>query len=559
MSVLFTEPMSYATLRAAVCVITITPLVVLCGTAHRSDAPQGPGRMRRTGAANAYFTTAQTCALCHSVAPRAKAMRDEDGRDVSPHGTWRATMMANSFRDPFWRAQVAREITEHEAQAAEIQALCVRCHAPMMHHSARLDGVKSTAVAAAGEDPLARDGVSCTVCHQARPEPFGKPSSFSGQLDIRSGRVVFGPYENPFAHPMRMHSGFEPTHGPHVRDAALCGSCHTLITHHTPNAAPFVEQASYLEWRNSVYSTEPERQAESRTCQECHMEDKGTLRIARNPGGRDFPPVRPRPNYREHAFVGGNAFVLGLLDRHRRLLGVEAPSAAFERGIDAARAQLRTAADVRVEDAVRRKGGVSFAVDVTNHSGHKLPTGYPARRAWLHVEVRRGGRVIWSSGAPDADGRIAGVDGESDPHPQPHHSAITEPRQVQVYECVAIDAHGAPTTSLVSMAKLTKDNRLLPAGWREDGPHAAETAPAGAAGDSDFAGGGDRVRYEAELDGAPAGDLIVAARLLYQPVPPRWVDALREVFADEAMRFVAIYDAADKTPEIIAEHIVQLH
>ena len=52
----------------------------------------------------------------------------------------------------------------------------------------------------------------------------------------------------------------------------------------------------------------------------------------------------------------------------------------------------------------------------------------------------------------------------------------------------------------------------------------------------------------------PAGDgpCEVRATLRYQSVPPAWVDALRTVEAEQAKRFVAWYDAADKTPETIA-------
>ena len=31
--------------------------------------------------------------------------------------------------------------------------------------------------------------------------------------------------------PMRHHTGFTPTFGPHAAESAMCGSCHTLYTH----------------------------------------------------------------------------------------------------------------------------------------------------------------------------------------------------------------------------------------------------------------------------------------------------------------------------------------
>jgi hypothetical protein len=37
----------------------------------------------------------------------------------------------------------------------------------------------------------------------------------------------------------------------------------------------------------------------------------------------------------------------------------------------------------------------------------------------------------------------------------------------------------------------------------------------------------------------------------YQSVPPAWVDPLRTVDTEEAVRFVRMYDAADKEPETV--------
>lgn len=51
---------------------------------------------------------------------------------------------------------------------------------------------------------------------------------------------------------------------------------------------------------------------------------------------------------------------------------------------------------------------------------------------------------------------------------------------------------------------------------------------------------------------APADGLVVVAWLRYQPVPPAWVAALRDLDADEARRFVRMYDGADKAPETLA-------
>src|SRR5688572_19047285 len=99
--------------------------------------PGWPGPVRPVGK-NEVFATGDGCALCHSNAGSAMAMRTPTGEDVSPHALWQGSVMANSFRDPYWRAQVSKEIAADPARGEEVQASCLRCHAPMLHHSRAL-------------------------------------------------------------------------------------------------------------------------------------------------------------------------------------------------------------------------------------------------------------------------------------------------------------------------------------------------------------------------------------------------------------------------------------
>jgi len=501
------------------------------------------------------FLEAQRCALCHSHSPRARAMTNAAGDDVSPHATWSATTMANSFRDPYWRAQMAREVEAEPERGPQIEALCLRCHAPAASHQARLDGRSPPTLAAAAADPLAHDGVTCTVCHQAQPASLGTPESFSGRLDIRDDKLIFGPYAGPSTNPMRMHTGYTPTHGKHVSSSALCGSCHTLYTHASAGAPAFLEQAPYLEWRNSIFSDEGGRTESSRSCVECHMVDQGSMRIARMPPGRDFN-IAVRDNVRAHAFVGGNAFMLDLFRENAAELGITASAAALERTAAATRALLgHDTARLEILEPRRDGARLVFRVRVENLAGHKLPSGYPSRRAWLDVEVRAGSSTLFESGAFDTQGQLVGV---ADELALPHVQVVSSPAQVAVYEMIAHDAQGRPTTSLAAMVKRVKDTRLLPLGWRADGPHADETAPVGTQGDADFAAGSDTVTYDIELPAdAPAG-LTLIARLFYQPIPPAWADGLRASETEESRDFLRMYDAADKAPESLATTVLVL-
>lgn len=530
--------------------------------------PLGPGPQWRgpvhPTAANEVFATGNGCAMCHSGSANAFAMRTPTGEDVSPHALWEATLMANSFRDPYWRAQMAKESALAGERAGDVQALCFRCHAPMAHHTARLGGQPPPSLAQAAKDPLAQDGVSCTVCHQIRADGLGDPKTWSGRPAIERGRRIFGPYEDPRGQPMTQHAAFTPEHAPHVQQSALCATCHTLHAGHAFHRAlpgkgdaagsdangagtqtPFPEQTPYLEWRNSDFTTETPGAASPKSCQQCHMADLGTMRIARNPAGRDFL-IPARSPYRSHAIVGGNAFVLDLLAANAAELGVTAPPEALRKTALAARRLLadETVA-VTIGELEREDGALSFSVRVANRTGHKFPSGYPSRRAWLRLQVRAGRDLLFETGRAGAGGRIEHV---ADDLAIPHRTAVEAPEDVVVWELVAADPHGAPTTALTKMASRKKDNRLLPKGWSRSGPHAGETAPVGTDSDLDFTAGGDTVAVRVPL---PAGTrpVTVWAWVHFQTVPPHWVDALRDVDAEECRAFVRMYDAADKTPE----------
>ena len=299
--------------------------------------------------------------------------------------------------------------------------------------------------------PLYSDGVTCTVCHQIQPDGLGTEARFDGNIEIKPGRKIFGPYADPGGQPMIMHSAFTPTQGEHVRSSALCAACHTLRTGHT--GTQFPEQSPYFEWRNSAFSDEGGRNAGTRTCQECHMAEVGPMKVARNPAGFDFNLAARFP-VRAHAFVGGNAFMLDLLRTNAEKLGVTAPAEALERMARATRTQLSHKTASIVIENVRREqadgGGqdLVFEAVVTNLTGHKFPTGYPSRRAWVQAEVRDGRETVFSSGTVDEAGRLKGV---ADELSIPHRDVVDAPEQVVVYEMVAADPAGKPTTYLSEM------------------------------------------------------------------------------------------------------------
>ena len=279
------------------------------------------------------------------------------------------------------------------------------------------------------------------------------------------------------------------------------------------------------------------------------MPDAGAMRIARNPMGLDFN-IAPRENVRTHAFVGGNAFMLDLLRENAAELGVTATPEALRRAAAATRAQLaHRTASLAIANLRRTPTGIEFDVEVLNLSGHKLPSGYPSRRAWLQVDVRAGRDTVFSSGALDEKGSLRGV---ADELGEPHRDRVESAAQVAIYEMVAIDARGKVTTSLADMVAYRKDTRLLPKGWRADGPHAEETRPVGTDGDPDFASGRDVVTYALALPESAREALTVIARLQYQAIPAAWANALRASDTQASKSFLRMYDAAPRAAETLA-------
>jgi hypothetical protein len=201
------------------------------------------------------------------------------------------------------------------------------------------------------------------------------------------------------------------------------------------------------------------------------------------------------------------------------------------------------AATLTIESARVRGAELDVEVQIESTTGHKLPTAYPARRAWVHLKVTdAGGTTLFESGAPRADGSIAGNDNDEDPlRFEPHHEQIDSANQVQVYESVMVDRDGRATTGLLRGVRYVKDNRLLPRGFDKARADADVAVQGEAATDDDFVGGGDRVSYRVSLAGSNAGDLQVEATLLYQSIGYRWAENLEAYDSPEPKRFARYY------------------
>ena len=397
-----------------------------------------------------FFHTSDQCIACHSgvVSPQ--------GQDISIGYTWRASMMANSARDPYWQAGVRREVMDHPQAQAVIEDTCATCHMPMARFHSTNNGATGEVFAnlAPWDNSLAADGVSCTVCHQVQPENFGDDSSFTGGFVIDTAvalgeRAVFGPHEVDAGRQTVMRSAgqFVPTASEHLAESELCATCHTLFTETLNEAgeevATLPEQVPYHEWLHSDYRT-------TDSCQSCHMPEL----VEDAPITSVLGQLRPAVS--QHVFRGGNAFMLGILNKHRGELGVTALPQELEASARSTRQFLKTeTARVRVDSARMAGSTLELGVAVESLSGHKLPTAYPSRRAWLRVAVTdAAGNTLFESGALRPDGSIAGNDNdEGGSRYEPHYATIDSADQVQIYESVMVDVRDEVTTGLLSGAR----------------------------------------------------------------------------------------------------------
>ncbi len=564
---------------------------------HVPQGPQPDGHKQ--------FVTASNCSACHGatqffstlpnmimpVGPKAEKLAN-----LSPFSEWRNSMMGLSGRDPVFYAQLEAERELHPELAKEIDNTCLSCHGVMgqrqFAHDKGGDELfqHGFVTAAADKDgdhaaygALARDGVSCAVCHRMLPDGLGTPASYTGKFKVaEKANEIFGPYQTVMTLPMEQSLGLTPKYGEQLRSSKMCGSCHTVVTPSLDRdkkyakadvekpAKTFHEQTTYLEWKNSEFSDEEKPDnPRKQSCQNCHMprtysgvgaaplkfkiatieDNTFPANEGRAPDAKLTLALRgedPKEPYSRHSLHGINTFVTEMFSQFPWLLGVQRRDNLFtaENGIPGQDLALQTSlemaqkqtAKITLFDLKRTDKGISASVKIENQAGHKFPSGVGFRRAFIEFKVTSGGQPIWVSGGTDSFGTIGitekGVfvplNSESleKNQYQPHFDTITREDQVQIYELLVAGSDHHLTTSFISLRDIVKDNRILPRGWSHNGPDADLTAPVGdAKKDKDYndGSGSDTLRYEVPLTLAPNQPLIVSATLYYQSLPPYYL------------------------------------
>ena len=538
--------------KAKILVLTAAVAVFVVFTAaYQKRKPKGYHSAQEMGAyknlvgdlpigTSDMFMGSGRCAGCHGVdmdiANPPLALVDGNGVNVGPAENWRATMMANSAKDPMWRAKLAHETLVNPGHAGELTNKCTSCHAPMGRFEAAHDGVEFYTTEMLDADSLALDGVSCMACHAQQIETTGL--FFSGELHYNPD-TIWGPVFDIPKNGLPMQDfimanfvGVAPVAHPKASKSESCAGCHSLITNTADlqgnaTGTTFIEQATYHEWLNSSYNSQDFNAIE---CQGCHMPKTEEPIIVAS--GYDWLPGREP--FAQHWLVGGNSFMLELMKNRIDELGITANEQHFQTVIDRTLDYLQNhTADIEIIPGVIDSDTARYTVRLTNKAGHKMPSGYPARRAFVEfIMTDEDGNEVFHSGRINPDFEVQG----QDPTWEPHYDVITDDvNEVQIYEMVMGDVMGNVTTVLERAHHMIKDNRLVPTGFSTT--HAAydTTMVVGAAAfDPNFnaingleGSGTDDVHYHIPLQGV-SGNVTVTARFWYQSLPPKWNE---EMFA----------------------------
>ncbi|MCC6838701.1 MAG: hypothetical protein IT230_00935 [Flavobacteriales bacterium] len=497
-----------------------------------------------------YFVTAGRCAGCHGHDELGIAMVAGE-EDVNVVDDWRSSMMANSARDPFFLAKVEHEGLVNPGFKEQMEHNCMKCHAPQAVFEQQLLGNPPFTLAQFDTSVMAQDGVSCLSCHMQNPDSAGR--YFSGDLHFDSARV-WGPYTDEQINPaiMQYFINYTPDQGSHILDGRVCAGCHTAINQSQdlqgePTGTFFFEQTMWQEYVNSVYyGTE-------QNCRSCHMpriQDSVVL-------ASEYIFLNGQSPFGKHHLAGGGSFMLKLMRDNLSALGIPATAAQFDSSIARTGRTLKASVELDLVVADRTVDTLFADVGLTNITGHKFPSGFPNRRAFVQVvALTATGDTLFRSGTWDSTFEVHGHDAAY----EPHHQVITDGDQVQIYELVMGDVNYGVTTTLLRAVHKLKDNRLVPLGFTTAHASYDTVAIAGlATTDADFnhgaggqqGNGGDIVHYHIPMNGY-GGAVQVKAKVYYQQVPPRWN---AEMFSHQAPRidaFRAMYNAADGTPDLAA-------
>ena len=305
-----------------------------CAAVASVDAPRADGARHRPAGRGRHgqpaARTFDTSDSCHGLPQRpGHAHR---ARTSSIGIAWRASMMANAARDPYWQAGVRREITGSSRRGGGDRARVLRLpHADAARTRPRPAGSSASVFAhlpiGRRRDRRARAGRRRRLVHglppdrarqarrrarastrrlrRRRPCP-GRPPRGFGPYDVDAGRARVDALGHAVHADRRPRTSRSPSS---ARPATRCSPT---------RSAPTARSSASCRSRCRTWSGGTARYAKEKSCQSCHM------RPSPEPMTIAIVLGQPREGVRRHEFRGGNFFMPRMLNRYRDELGVTA-------------------------------------------------------------------------------------------------------------------------------------------------------------------------------------------------------------------------------------------
>ncbi|MET0009322.1 MAG: hypothetical protein ABW124_18660 [Candidatus Thiodiazotropha sp. 6PLUC9] len=462
-----------------------------------------------------------------------------------------------------------------ENQIPVVADLCLRCHTPpgwLEGHSEPANdkapflsgqfwGTEFTSYPGDPNDPhlwdpglgseSEIDGIQCDVCHRMK-DNYKVQSNYDGSWLPAGNAGYILQQEDILDHTVEGIFLHNPNHD-FVKSAELCGTCHnvtnpifktkTEINGTVPDVLHPVER-TYTEWYWSDFGPNGPEERQT-TCQGCHepMKFLGAQTWLIDPGlgdlwGNmdqlwtqapflyDLPPNRISPVLDPDC---GDA-----ADPACWLPG------AYPAAADRNREFMKRAATIEIIETpsiAEGRDGITAKVRVTNHTGHKLPTGYPeGRRMWIDIKAvdQSSGKTVFHSG-------------------KFRKGKIIKPKKAKIYEMISVAdgyddlmfegfnildlnkngrvSHKEKEFHFILGNKVEKDNRIPPAGFNKDAymADAAFIVPRDEL-DNDYTSGQnwDDTTYEIDLPRWVKGPLEITATLRYQTFSKEFVKFLKK-------------------------------
>ena len=270
------------------------------------------------------FLTSNQCIGCHDATYSNASLpnmvyEDQESGDLinlSPYGEWSASPMGLAGRDPIFFSQLQSETNNLPELTTCIETTCLHCHGVMGQRQLAIDtlgqdtegceelfGIPPPPEVPFGKPfsldmvrqwpnasnneyqkygALARDGISCNVCHHMTGDDLGDEAGYTGNFVTGPPEEVYGPYfddtiiEKPMEHALGITPKFRRNFiGRDALSSDLCANCHNILLPKITNDGEIVghgyEQTTHLEWVNSDFNPTGNNFL---SCADCHMPQK---------------------------------------------------------------------------------------------------------------------------------------------------------------------------------------------------------------------------------------------------------------------------------------------